>query len=148
LKVIIIGEDSSHVDEAMLRMVCSKLGIPVEVVQNIKKEDLEKKELNCIIEELLICKPPQIPILEIPIFFEELPKKKERTYSNERFYLIDFVGQPKTVRIRSPCKTGIFYFAKIGTPPHPSFSLLLRSQGLLLSLRFSHLCAKVPFSSH
>ncbi len=116
MKVIIIGEPSSCISKAMLHMICSKLGIPVEVVQNIKKEDLEKKELNCIIEELLMCKPPQIPILEIPIFFEELPKKKERTYSNERFYLIDFVGQPKTVRIRSPCKTGVFIPQISGTP--------------------------------
>jgi len=107
LKVIIIGSDSSFEKMMALQFLCSKLGIPVEVIKEKRSQD---KDISEIIQELLLSKPsyiPEIPILEIPMFFKELPKKK-KFFPSDVLKIISIAGQPKTVRIRSPCKTGIF----------------------------------------
>jgi len=100
LKILIV-EDSSSASVVILRMICEKMGIPLEITKG--------KNISEIFEEITLQRPQEIPILEIPIFFEELLEKK-RFFPSDVPKIIFIAGQPKTVRIRSPCKTGIFYF--------------------------------------
>lgn len=107
MKILIVGEHSSFLNEAFLRMVCEKMGVSVEFIE---KKKSQHKDILEIIQELSLLKPPQIPILEILPFLEEQTKEEKKgIFFDECFNFISFVGQPKTVRIRSPCKTGIFY---------------------------------------
>ena len=98
MKVLIVGDnDDSLTKTALLAMMCAKMGIPVEVIKEKKSQDISE-----IIQELFLLKPPNISILEIPIFFKEPVKKKRKLFFDECLKYISFVRQPKIVHIRSP----------------------------------------------
>lgn len=101
MKILII-DDYGISKAAMLALLCSKMEIPMIVVD--KKESYEKEDLDLILEKLALLKPPSIPILEIPIF-EALPTKVfpralEKILAGARYV--------QSIHIRSPCVRGFF----------------------------------------
>jgi len=108
IPVISIGSINSLSKEALLKSVCSELEVPVIDIKGIEKQGFQEKNINEIIENLFLLKPPSIPILEIPIFLEEPIEKKKKLFPDAFFKLVNGVRQLKIVRIRSPCNVGIF----------------------------------------
>ena len=102
----VIGIGTS--EKTAIQMACSKLKIPVIDIKGIEKQDFQEKNISEIIENLFLLKIPEIPQIEILPFLEEPKKEKEKLFFGECLKFISFVGQPKTVRIRSPCNMGIF----------------------------------------
>ena len=106
LNIPVIGIGTS--EKIALQIACSKLKIPVININGIESGEANKKDIGEILNNLFLLKPPNIPILEIPIFLEEPLEKKKKIFFDECLKFVSFVGQPKTVRIRSPCNMGIF----------------------------------------
>lgn len=106
LSIPVIGIGTS--EKAAIQMACSDLKIPVIDINGIEKPGFQEKNINEILNNLFLLEPPRIPILEIPIFLEESEEKK-KLFPDAFFKLVNGVRQFKTVRIRSPCNMGIFY---------------------------------------
>ena len=101
---ILIIDDYSISKATMLALLCSKMEIPMIVVD--KKESYEKEDLDLILEKLALLKPPSIPILEIPIF-EALPTKELQTFfPRVPEKILAGARYVQSIHIRSPCVRG------------------------------------------